>query len=129
MERYIPVAQTRLKPPRVWLLFMKAGYKRAVLRTTILSNGKGISVRPTETGLVKVDHLHTWSIFRNSPFHLMYQPEFWFKWKGPVILSAKLREGSLESFKVISRCFYKLDNLPHERKNVLRQNRKLLLGR
>ena len=72
MERYIPVVQTRLKPPRVWLLFMKAGYKRAVLRTTILSHGKGISVRLTEiTGLVKVDHLQSWSIFRNSPFHLM----------------------------------------------------------
>ena len=41
-ERYIPVAQTRPKPPRVWLLFLWAGYKRAVLHgTTILSNGKG----------------------------------------------------------------------------------------
>ena len=30
-ERYIPVAQNRPKPPRVWLLFLKAGYKRAVL--------------------------------------------------------------------------------------------------
>ena len=37
MERYIPVAQTRPKPPRVWLLF----FKRAVLGRTILSNGKG----------------------------------------------------------------------------------------
>ena len=40
MERYIPVAQTRPKPPRAWLLFLQAGYKRAVLGTTILSNGK-----------------------------------------------------------------------------------------
>ena len=41
MERYIPVAQARPNPPRVWLLFLLAGYKRAVLGTTILANGKG----------------------------------------------------------------------------------------
>ena len=41
MERYIPVAHTRPKPQRVCLLFLQAGYKRAVLGTTILSNGKG----------------------------------------------------------------------------------------
>ena len=40
MERYILVAQTWPKPPRAWLLFLQAGYKRAVLGTTILSNGK-----------------------------------------------------------------------------------------
>ena len=41
MEQYNLVEQTRPKPPRIWLLFLKAGYKRAVLGTTILSNGKG----------------------------------------------------------------------------------------
>ena len=40
-ERYIPVAHTQPKPPHVWLLFSWAGFKRAVLGTTILSNGKG----------------------------------------------------------------------------------------
>ena len=54
MERYIPVAQTRPKPPHVWLLFLYAGYKRVVLGTTILSNGKG-HFGPTRP--VKVDHL------------------------------------------------------------------------
>ena len=41
IEQYIPVVQTRLKPPHVWLLFLWAGYKRVVLGITILSNGKG----------------------------------------------------------------------------------------
>ena len=41
MERYIPVSPARPKPPHVWLLFLQVGYKRAVLGTTILSNGKG----------------------------------------------------------------------------------------
>ena len=39
MERYIPFAQTRAKPLCVCLLFLQAGYKGAVLGTTILSNG------------------------------------------------------------------------------------------
>ena len=65
---YIPVAQTRL---RVWFLFLYAGYKRAVQRTTILSNEKGHfgpSDQPTEmTRPVKVDHLQSWSwIFRSD---------------------------------------------------------------
>ena len=34
MERFIPVAHTRPKPPSFWLLFLKAGYKRAVLGLT-----------------------------------------------------------------------------------------------
>ena len=42
MERYIPVEQTQPKPQCVWLLYLKAGYRRVVLRTTILSiNGRG----------------------------------------------------------------------------------------
>ena len=59
-------------------LFLKAGYRRAVLGTTNLSNGKGISVRP-----VKVYHISV-GPNRNGPFHLMYQrkfPEFWVRWK------------------------------------------------
>ena len=39
MERYIPFAQTRAKPLCVCLLLLQAGYKGAVLGTTILSNG------------------------------------------------------------------------------------------
>ena len=38
---YIPVAKTQPKPPRVWLLLLWAGYKRAVLGTSTLSNEKG----------------------------------------------------------------------------------------
>ena len=55
MERYIvPVAQTRSKPPRVWLLFLQAIYRRAVLGTTICKTVREILVRPTEmTGSVK----------------------------------------------------------------------------
>ena len=62
MERYIPVAHTWPKPQRVCLLFLPAGYKRAVLGTTSLSMERDISVRPTEmTRPVKVDHLQSWS--------------------------------------------------------------------
>ena len=42
MERYIPVAKTRPKPPRVLLLFLSTGCHRALQGTTILSNGKGL---------------------------------------------------------------------------------------
>ena len=69
MERFIPVSQIRSKPPRVCLLFpLQAGYKRAVLGTTILSNGKDFRVGPTEmSGLVKVNHLQRLSqIFRSD---------------------------------------------------------------
>ena len=60
--RYIPAAQSRPKPPRVWLLFLWAGYKRAVLGTTFCQMERVISVRPTEmTRPVKVDHLQSWS--------------------------------------------------------------------
>ena len=40
---YIPVAQTQPKPLCIWLLYtvMSAGYRRAVLGTTVLSNWKG----------------------------------------------------------------------------------------
>ena len=69
MERFIPVSQIRSKPQGVCLLFLlQAGYKRAVLGTTILSNGRDFSVGPTEmSGLVKVNHLQRWSqIFRSG---------------------------------------------------------------
>ena len=56
MERFITVTQTRPKPPRVSLLFLQAGYKGAVLRTTICQMERDISVQPTEmTGPFKVD--------------------------------------------------------------------------
>ena len=55
VEQYIPVAQTRPKQPHIWLLFLKAGYKRAVLGTTIFSNEKGHATRSAEmSGQVKV---------------------------------------------------------------------------
>ena len=43
MEQYIPVAHVKTSPEplRFWLLFLQAGYKRAVLGMTLLSNGKG----------------------------------------------------------------------------------------
>ena len=69
MERFIPVSQIRSKPQGVCLLFLlQAGYKRAVLGTTILSNGRDFSVGPTEmSGLVKVNHLQRLSqIFRSD---------------------------------------------------------------
>ena len=69
MERFIPVSQIRSKPQGVCLLFLlQAGYKRAVLGTTILSNGRDFSVGPTGmSGLVKVNHLQRLSqIFRSD---------------------------------------------------------------
>ena len=53
IQRYIPVAGNRPKPPHVWLLFLYAGYKRAVLGSTILSNGRehfGWTDRNDQTG-------------------------------------------------------------------------------
>ena len=63
MEWFIPVSQIRSKPQGVCLLFLlQAGYKRAVLGTTILSNGRDFSVGPTEmSGLVKANRLQRWS--------------------------------------------------------------------
>ena len=93
MERYIPVPQTRPKPPRAWLLSLQAGYKRAVLGTTILSNGKehfGPTDRNDQTGQRGPPSKLVPNIpvgpNRNGPFHLMYQPklpEFWVEWKAP----------------------------------------------
>ena len=95
MERYIPVPQTRPKPPRAWLLFLQAGYKRAVLGTTILSNGKehfGPTDRNDQTGQRGPPSKLVLNIpvgpNRNGPFHLMYQPklpEFWVEWKAPQV--------------------------------------------
>ena len=58
MEQYILVPQTQAKVLRIWLLHLFPGYKRAVLGTTVLSNGiTDIPVRLNEmTRLVKVDH-------------------------------------------------------------------------
>ena len=97
MERYIPVPQTRPKPPRAWLLFLQAGYKRAVLGTTILSNGKehfAPTDRNDQTGQRGPPSKLVPNIplgpNRNGPFHLMYQPklpEFWVEWKAPHLFS------------------------------------------
>ena len=60
---YIPVPQTRPKPTCIWLLFLWAGNKRAVLGGHHLCQMKrDISVPPSEmTRQVKVDHLQSWS--------------------------------------------------------------------
>ena len=65
MEQYIMVPQTRAKVLRVWLLHLFPGYKRAVLGTTVLSNGiTDISVWPSEmTRLVKLK----WTTFKGDP--------------------------------------------------------------
>ena len=79
MERFIPVSQIRSKPQGVCLLFLlQAGYKRAVLGTTILSNGRDFSVGPTEmSGLVKVNHFQRWSqIFRSDGTGMVHS--IWF---------------------------------------------------
>jgi len=79
---------------RVWLLFLLAGYKRAVLGTTILTNGKGHfgstdrDNRPGQSGPPSrlVPNIPV-GPNRNGPFHLMYQPKFpecWVEWKAPM---------------------------------------------
>ena len=53
MERYNPVAQTRLKPPRVWLFAEERHWGQQFCQMD-----RDISVRSTKTsGPVKVDHL------------------------------------------------------------------------
>ena len=99
----ILVAQTRPKPPRVWLLFLWAGYKTAVLGTIILSNGKGHSGptdRNDQTGQSGQRSKLVPNIpvepNRNGPFHLMYQPkfpEFWVEWKAPKKIDLYRRSG------------------------------------
>ena len=62
MEQYIPVAQTRPKLLRVWSLFCKQDTKERYWGHQFCLMERDISVRPTEmTGLVKVDHLQSWS--------------------------------------------------------------------
>ena len=92
VEHYIPVAQTRPKQPHIWLLFLKAGCKRAVLGRTILSNEKGHrhQLRRNErTG--QSSHLQRWpQIFRSDPPEIVRS--IWFlaeisgilaEWKAP----------------------------------------------
>ena len=74
--------------------------KRILLGTTITSNGKGHSVRPTETTRpVKEDHLQNWSrIFWSDKTEMIRSVwctnrnfrNFWVEWKAPqVILTVK----------------------------------------
>ena len=80
--------------PRVWLLFLLAGYKRAVLGRTILSNRKGHlgpTDRDNQSGQSGPPSKLVPNIpvgpNRNGPFHLMYQPKFpecWVEWKAPM---------------------------------------------
>ena len=74
----------------VIVLHLQAGYKRAVLGTTLLSNGNGHFGRPTRP--LKEDHKMVPNIpvgpNQNGPFHLMYQTklrEFWVEWKRPAL--------------------------------------------
>ena len=94
MERSIVVAQNWPKPPCLRSLFLRAGYKRAVLGTKILSNGKG-HFSPTNrdnwTGQSGPNILVGPN--QNGLFHLMYQAKFlkfFVEWKAP--------QNSLEDF-------------------------------
>ena len=69
--------------PHVWLLFLLVGYKRAVLGTTILSNGKGHFGPPDRDNRSGQNGRPSKLVpnipvgpNRNGPFHLMYQPKF-----------------------------------------------------
>ena len=63
MERFIPVSQIRSKPQGVCLLFLlQAGYKRAVLGTTILSNGKDF-----RSDRLKWVDWSKWTTFKGCP--------------------------------------------------------------
>ena len=91
MERYILVAKTRPKQPRVWLLFLQAGYKTAVLGTTILTNGEGHfgpTDRDNRTGQREPTSKLVPNIpvgpNRNGPLHLKF-PDFWLNGKRPII--------------------------------------------
>ena len=94
MERYIVVAQNWPKPPCLRSLFLRAGYKRAVLGTKILSNGKGhfsLTNRNNWTGQSGPNILVGPN--QNGLFHLMYQAKFlkfFVEWKAP--------QNSLEAF-------------------------------
>ena len=66
----------------VWLLFLSAGYKRAVLGTAILSNGNGHfgpTDRNDQTGQRGLPSNLVLNIpigpNRNAPFYLIYQPK------------------------------------------------------
>ena len=87
MERYILVAQTQPKPQYSMLLFLYKGYKRAILGTTILSNGEG-HFGPTDQNDQTSQSGPPSELVTNIPvrpnrnglFHLINQPrfqEFW----------------------------------------------------
>ena len=104
VERYIPVAKTRPKQPRVWLLFLKAGYKTAVLAmgTTILTNGEGHfgpTDRDNRTGQrgppSKLVPNFPVGPNRHGPLHLKF-PEFWVEWKAAYYFPLKLFFGLLK---------------------------------
>ena len=102
MERYVPVAKTRPKQPRVWLLFLKAGYKTAVLGTTILTNEEkhfGPTDRDNRTGQreppSKLVPNFPVGPNRHGPLHLKF-PEFWVEWKAAYYFPLKLFFGLLK---------------------------------
>ena len=67
-----------------------AEYKKAVLGTTILSNGKGLFAltdRDNSTGQRGPPSKAGPVYSGNGPFHVMYHPkfpEFWVEWKAPI---------------------------------------------
>ena len=83
-ERYIPVAQTRPKPPRVFgYCSCKQDTKERYWGQQFCQMERDISVQPTEmSGQVKVDHFQRWShntpveSNRNGPFHLISNRNF-----------------------------------------------------
>ena len=89
MERYALVPRTRPKPPSGWSLYLKGGYRGAVLGTTILSR----------TGAIKVGYLQRWSqIFlsnRTRKWIVRFEfspkfPKLWAEWKA-LIFSRPVR--------------------------------------
>lgn len=84
IKPYILVAQTWPKRPHSWLLFLSTGYKRAVLRTTILSNGRG-HFGPTNWNDRAGQSGPSSKVFPNIPvrpkqnglFHLISNWNFW----------------------------------------------------
>ena len=92
-------------------LFLQAGYKRALLGTTILANGKGhfgLTDRNDQTGHCGPPSKLLPNIpvgpNRNGPFRLMNQPkfpEFWVEWKAPDVH----RAGSTRHLYLMNNCY------------------------
>ena len=85
MEQSLPVANTRPKPPRIWLQNTKERY----WGQQFCQMERGISVRPTEiTGWSMRTNFKAGPEYNGSgPFRLMHRPkfpEFWVEWTAPI---------------------------------------------